>query len=119
MVEINAPVLKDVPDMEPLIGLQNVQGLPVIDWIKMAHGGSGDLMVRVYEANGQPASASLSVNGPMVGAQVHEADLLEQDRHYQCESDALKQPGAAEGARLDSGPFQIATLRLSKAGIQR
>ena len=116
--EINAPVLKDVPDMEPLIGLQNVQGLPVVDWIKMADDGSGDLIVRIYEANGQPACASLALNGPMVGAQVYETDLLERDRHYQGEPDALKQPGAAEGARLDLGPFQIATLRLSKAGIQ-
>ncbi len=64
--EINVPVLKDLPDIEPLIGLQNVQGLPVIDWIKMAHDGSGDLAVRVYEANGQSTSASLPTNGPMV-----------------------------------------------------
>ena len=56
---------------------------------------------------------------PWWQAQVHETDPLERDRHYQGDSNALEQPGAAEGARIYPGTFQIATLRLSKAGIQR
>jgi alpha-mannosidase len=72
----------------------------VVEAVKLADDRSGDVVVRLYEALGGRASATLTANFPLAGAVI--TDLLER-----------------ELAPLDGGlaltlrPFQIVTLRLT------
>jgi alpha-mannosidase len=115
--KVNAPVFDDVPDFEPLVGFEEVTGVPVIDWMKLADDGSDDLIVRIYEAAGGKASAVLRTGDEMKDATVRETDVLERSVVFSDEPYALK--GAREGwatvargAHIELGPFQLATLRL-------
>ena len=128
--EHNAPVVTNVPAFEPLASLSCTRGHAVIDWIKLADDGSGDLIVRLYEPCGGTADAVLHTGEAFRNATVAETDLLEQpvvsDSGADADSDA--QPAAwelalatdgnapvpAEGAALHLAPYQIATLRLSR-----
>ncbi|KAA8815751.1 alpha-mannosidase [Bifidobacterium callitrichos] len=113
--EINAMTLEDMPALEPPVSLETGEGTPVIDWIKLADDGSGDVIVRLYEAAGARARATLHVHGPLDGWQVRETNTLEQDESYADEPAGLvggRQ--AAEGAALALKPFQLTTLRLSR-----
>ena len=114
--EINAPVLENVPVIEAPVRLDEVAGTPVIDWIKLADDGSGDVVVRLYEAAGTRASATLRVSDLLAGAQVRETNTLEQDESYADEPAGLVADGAvpADGARIELKPFQLCTLRFSR-----
>ncbi|MCI1935278.1 MAG: glycosyl hydrolase-related protein [Bifidobacteriaceae bacterium] len=117
--DLNAPVLDSIPDIAPLVSLDNVEGTPVIDWIKTADDGSGDLVVRLYEAAGGRATATLQVDTDLSGATVRETDVLERNELNPDEPSALRLDGerkevAAQGARVELGPFQLATLRLHR-----
>lgn len=50
--ELNAPIIGNVPVFDPLVSLETVSGMPIIDWVKLADDGSGDLVIRLYEAAG-------------------------------------------------------------------
>ncbi|MEK0306836.1 alpha-mannosidase [Bifidobacterium favimelis] len=113
--EINAPVIDSFPDVAPPVTLTDVEGVPVIDWIKLADDGSRDVIVRIYEAAGAEARTRIGVSGPLATAGIRETDLLERDRHYDGEPDALTGEGPAQGAEIRLAPFQITTLRLSLA----
>ncbi|BDR53244.1 alpha-mannosidase [Bombiscardovia nodaiensis] len=110
---INAPVVKEFPQVEPLVSFQQIVGTPVIDWIKLADDGSGDVIVRIYEAAGARAQAQLQLSDLIASRQVRETNLLEQDECYEDEPLALSQSGPGQGAQITLQPFQIATLRLS------
>jgi alpha-mannosidase len=78
----------------------------VVEAVKLADDRSGDVVVRLYEALGGRAAATLRTGFPLHGAEV--VDLLERPL-----------PGAgievADGAvRLRLRPFQILTLRLAR-----
>ena len=75
----------------------------VVEAVKLADDGSGDVVVRVYEALGGRATATLTPAFDVTGAV--ETDLLERD----LEPDAL-----GEGLALRLRPFQIATIRLRR-----
>ncbi|KFI55452.1 alpha-mannosidase [Bifidobacterium sp. UTCIF-37] len=113
---LNAPILADVPDIDPCITLESESGTVVMDWIKPADDGSGDIIARVYEATGGRASVRLHVAEALAGATVRETDVLEGDALADDLPRALQGEGrqAAEGARLAFDPFQLATLRLSR-----
>ena len=115
--EINAPVLEGMPDIASPVSIETVEGTMSIDWIKLADDGSGDVVVRLYEAAGAKAEASLHVDGPLAGWAVRETNTLEQDESYADEPAGLVGEGRqpAEGARLSLRPFQLTTLRLSRA----
>ena len=112
---LNAPVLHDVPDITPLASIESVNGTVVLDWMKLADDGSGDLIVRAYEAAGGQADAMLHVCPALAGASVHETNVLEGD-DLAADLPVALQDGRqdAEGATLHFGPFQLATLRITR-----
>ncbi len=76
----------------------------VIETVKPAEDGSGDVIVRLYEALRSATRCTLSTSLPVSKAaqttmlEVHECDLMVQDGHV----------------ALDFRPFEIKTIRLSK-----
>ncbi|NMM98379.1 alpha-mannosidase [Bifidobacterium olomucense] len=120
---LNAPAITDLVATLPPVALEITQGTPIIDWMKLADDGSGDLIVRVYEATGAPAAATLHVNSDLLGpATIVETNELEEIAHYDGEPVALvtdeihpDDEQYAEGAQLVFGPYQLATLRIHRA----
>lgn len=112
---LNAPTLHDIPDLAPLASIESANGTVVLDWIKLADDGSGDLIVRAYEAAGGRADATLHVCPALAGASVHETNVLEGD-DLAADLPVALQDGTqnAEGATLHFGPFQLATLRITR-----
>ena len=112
---LNAPTLHDMPDLAPLASIESANGTVVLDWIKLADDGSGDLIVRAYEAAGGRADATLHVCPALAGASVHETNVLEGD-NLAADLPVALQDGTqdAEGATLHFGPFQLATLRITR-----
>ncbi len=78
----------------------------VVEAVKLAEDGSGDVVVRLYEAHGGRASARITAG--FVHSGVVETDLLERP---------LAEPAAltADGTRLDLRPFRIVTLRYRRS----
>jgi len=75
----------------------------VVEAVKLADDGSGDVVVRLYEAHGSRASARITPT--FQHASVTETDLLEAP---------LPEPVALDGDRLSLRPFQIVTLRFER-----
>lgn len=115
---LNAAVLPAVPAFDPLAQLNPVDGVMVLDWVKLADDGSGDLILRVYEAVGGEAHARLAVNAALGKATVRECSIME-DARLDAELLAAFADGdpsvvrTAQGAMLSLHPFQLATLRVS------
>ena len=115
---LNAAVLPVVPAFDPLAQLNPVDGVMVLDWVKLADDGSGDLILRVYEAVGGEAHARLAVNAALGKATVRECSIME-DARLDAELPAAFADGdpsvarTAQGAMLSLHPFQLATLRVS------
>ncbi|TLM81465.1 alpha-mannosidase [Pseudarthrobacter sp. NamE2] len=89
---------------EPLFAVTNAA--LVIEAVKLAEDGSGDVIVRLYESLGQRSCGRIIANFP-AGA-VRTVDLLERD---------VPAPGvepAADGADLLLRPFQLVTLRFPR-----
>ncbi|WP_020523794.1 alpha-mannosidase [Catelliglobosispora koreensis] len=86
--------------VRPLASVDN--DAVVISAVKLADDASGDVIVRLYEACGGRAAATLTVSFPVAGVQ--ECDLLERPYPHR---------EAGEGTRLRLRPFQMVTLRLS------
>jgi alpha-mannosidase len=85
----------------------------VVEAVKLADDGSGDVVVRLYEAQGGRAGAAL-VPGFAAG-RVTETDLLERpwgDAPPRAAVTAVRGDGTVE---LALRPFQIVTLRLARA----
>jgi methylmalonyl-CoA epimerase len=107
--ELNAPELEAVPDVDPLVSLDLSAGLAVVDWIKLADDGSGDVVVRIFEAQGGRAAGRLRMCADRGhDAAVTETDLLERP----VDSTADDLPRALHEGQLRLGPFQVATLRI-------
>lgn len=115
---LNAAVLPAMPAFDPLAQLNPVDGVMVLDWVKLADDGSGDLILRVYEAVGGEAHARLAVNAALGKATVRECSIME-DARLDAELPAAFADGdpsvarTAQGAMLSLHPFQLATLRVS------
>lgn len=113
---LNAPVIEQVPAFEPLVQLELEDGLAIVDWIKLADDGSGDLIVRLYEAQGGHAEGILVLAEPLQNSRIRETNILEQD----CLADDLpvclesREKIAAKNARISLAPFEMATLRISR-----
>ncbi|MEQ4723929.1 glycoside hydrolase family 38 C-terminal domain-containing protein [Nonomuraea sp. B19D2] len=100
----------------PLVRLELLTGHALVDWVKQADDGSGDLVVRVYETQGARASARLHCREELgTGAVVWETDLLEREIGGDGDLPVALAGGRrpASEARLDLGPFQVATLRIA------
>ena len=105
----------ELPAVRPLATLTDVAGTPVLDWVKLADDGSGDLIVRLYEAAGGDAKATLRLDDTFAGCTVEEVNLMEEP----VLADDLpvrwsRRPVPAEGASVSFTPFQIVTLRIRR-----
>ncbi|WP_426998341.1 alpha-mannosidase [Pseudarthrobacter sp. N5] len=90
--------------VEPLLTVFN-QAL-VIEAVKLAEDGSGDVIVRLYESLGERSTGLVTANFDVTG--VHAVDLLER---------MVEAPGVVAGpdsAELTLRPFQLVTLRFSR-----
>ena len=87
--------------VEPLFSVSNPA--LVIEAVKLAEDGSGDVVVRLYESLGQRSAGRLAANFPV--QQIEAVDLLE--RPVQ----ASGVEAGPEGAELLLRPFQLVTLR--------
>ncbi|NED93841.1 alpha-mannosidase [Phytoactinopolyspora alkaliphila] len=92
-------------DVEPLVTLDN--DAVVAEAVKLADDGSGDVVVRIYEAAGGRATANLTAGFPVTSATV---------------TDLLERPFAGEELTVEDGavrlrlrPFQVVTLRLGRS----
>ncbi|CAM3473519.1 alpha-mannosidase [Isoptericola cucumis] len=114
---LNAPVLDAVADVEPLVALDVAEGAAVVDWVKLADDGSGDVVARVAEVAGGRARAALVPGVDLRGATVVETDLHERPVDPAADglghaTDHPGSPAPADGAALRLGPFQLTTLRI-------
>ncbi|WP_426976194.1 alpha-mannosidase [Pseudarthrobacter sp. O4] len=94
-------IVKGAHGVEPLFTVFN-QGL-VIEAVKLAEDGSGDVIVRLYESLGERSTGMVTANFDV--ASVHTVDLLERP---------VAAPGVTPGrdsAELVLRPFQLVTLR--------
>jgi len=90
---------------EPLFSVTNPA--LVIEAVKLAEDGSGDVIVRLYESLGQRSAGKVTANFSVQA--VASVDLLERP---------LEAPGVkacADGAELGLRPFQLVTLRFARA----
>ncbi|WP_346960607.1 glycoside hydrolase family 38 C-terminal domain-containing protein [uncultured Arthrobacter sp.] len=98
-------VVRGAHGVEPLVTVSN-PGL-VVEAVKLAEDGSGDVVVRLYESLGERSSGTVAANFDCSG--VRTVDLLERP------ADA---PGVTAGpggtARLTLRPFQLVTLRFQR-----
>lgn len=108
--ELNAPLVDALPDVAPLLTLGLESGAAVVDWIKLADDRSGDVIARVHETLGGQATARPV---PGFAATLTETDLRERPLPA-----GYDLPVALHGDRLVLGPYQIATLRLTR-GVTR
>lgn len=76
----------------------------VVESIKLAADGSGDVVIRVYESRGVRAHTRVLIDLPH--RSVHETDLLERE--------IAEVPGDRDGVTLTLRPFQIRTLRVAQ-----
>ena len=88
--------------VEPLFSVSNPA--LVIEAVKLAEDGSGDVIVRLYESLGQRSAGRLTANFPIRDASA--VDLLERP----VETSGVET--GSDGAGLLLRPFQLVTLRL-------
>jgi alpha-mannosidase len=79
----------------------------VVEAVKLAEDGSGDVIVRLYESLGQRSAGRITANFPL--QRVCAADLLERP------IEAVGVDARREGAELLLRPFQLVTLRFVRA----
>jgi alpha-mannosidase len=108
---LNLP-LRTVPEVartaiEPLVRL-DAPG-HVVEAVKLAEDGSGDVVVRLYEAYGRRSRGMLSADFPH--SSVVETDLLERP----LEDTAIRRRDG-DGVHLVLRPFQLVTLRFAVTG---
>ena len=100
---LNLPLrrVRGAHPVEPLLTVSDPA--IVVEAVKLAEDGSGDVVVRLYEAFGSRASAQLTTGFSHTA--VVETDLLER---------ALPVPVCLRGTRLALRPFQLVTLRFTR-----
>ncbi|MGW1977713.1 alpha-mannosidase [Streptomyces sp. NPDC001889] len=80
-----------------------------VEAVKLADDRSGDVIVRLYESTGGRSEATLRTGFPVAGARV--TDLLERP----VEAAPVALSAAGDSVAVSLRPFQILTLRLSRA----
>jgi alpha-mannosidase len=89
----------------PLLTLDN--DAVVVEAVKAADDRSGDVVIRCYESLGARAAAVLKPGFPVRNASI--TDLLERDLER-------LEVGPGDQVHLQLRPFQVLTVRLSRAG---
>ena len=98
---LNLPLRPAPGPVEPLVAVDHPA--VVVEAVKLAEDGSGDVVVRLYEAWGGRAAARVT-------ASFAHDDVVETDLHER----PLPAPVALDGGRLALRPFRIATLRFRR-----
>lgn len=97
--------------VEPLV---NLDGGAVVEAVKLAQDGSGDVVVRLYEPHGARSTAQLAASFDV-------ADVTEVDLHERpLSEETVVAPSAIETVEggtvsLQLRPFQVVTVRLQRA----
>ncbi|WP_337001405.1 MULTISPECIES: alpha-mannosidase [unclassified Microbacterium] len=96
-IRINAfpTVVRGAREVEPLVSVAG-EGI-IVSAVKLADDGSGDVIVRVYEALGRRARGALTVG--FAHREVREVSLIEDDLDH-------------AGEELQLRPFEVRTLRI-------
>ncbi|MET4589591.1 glycoside hydrolase family 38 C-terminal domain-containing protein [Arthrobacter sp. 754] len=94
-------------DVEPLFTLDNPA--LVIEAVKLAEDGSGDIVVRLYESLGERSAGVLTANFP--ARKVQATDLLERPTDAPGVRPGRGKSGTGQSAELSLRPFQLVTLR--------
>ncbi|MFC4555785.1 alpha-mannosidase [Georgenia faecalis] len=91
------------------------EGSAVVETVKLADDGSGDVVVRLYESHGARATVRVAADFPCAGAVA--TDLLERPLG---DADPTR-PRAwdAGDVRLSLRPFELVTLRFRRADVAR
>ena len=113
---INLPMrqLSSAADpVEPLVRLDGDEAV-IVEAVKLADDRSGDVVVRLYESLGGRAAVRLVPSFPVASAV--ETDLLEREIPFDALSPTM---GAGRGFLLRLRPFQIVTIRLSSAPVEK
>jgi alpha-mannosidase len=92
--------------VEPLIASSNPA--IVVETVKLAEDGSGDVIVRLYESRGSRAAGTIAVGFDHTG--VVETDLIEREQPQNAVSSA-----AGNALQVGLRPFQLVTLRFARA----
>ncbi|MGW7269215.1 alpha-mannosidase [Streptomyces sp. NPDC054864] len=93
-------------EVAPLVTVDN--DAVVVTAVKLADDGSGDVVVRFHESRGGRAKATLTAGFPVGSVSV--TDLLERPL-----ADTAAPDHAADGIPLTLRPFELMTLRLTRA----
>ncbi|MET3951170.1 glycoside hydrolase family 38 C-terminal domain-containing protein [Arthrobacter sp. UYEF36] len=96
-----ARIVKGAHGVQPLITVSNPA--LVVEGLKLAEDGSGDVIVRVYESLGERSAGTVTAGFAVSG--VHTVDLLERP------AGAPGVTPAGDSAELALRPFQLVTLR--------
>ncbi|GHG53675.1 putative glycosyl hydrolase [Sinomonas cellulolyticus] len=109
--DLNLPyrVVEGERDVAPLVGVSGPS--VVVEAVKLAEDGSGDVVVRLYEALGSRTGADVRAAFDCAG--IEAVDLLE--RPLGAEAHTPLASTGAGAARLSLRPFEIVTLRLRRA----
>ncbi|MWB96978.1 alpha-mannosidase [Agromyces seonyuensis] len=98
-----------VAEIAPLVRV-DAPGV-VVEAVKLAEDGSGDVVVRLYEALGVRTSATVAAGFEARG--IEETDLLEREVERTALAETYVDAGSAS-AQLSLRPFQIVTLRFAR-----
>ncbi|MDI3195317.1 glycoside hydrolase family 38 C-terminal domain-containing protein [Pseudarthrobacter sp. AL07] len=99
-------LVKGTHGAEPLFAVDNPA--LVIEAVKLAEDGSGDVVVRLYESLGQRSAGVLTAHFPVTAVQA--TDLLERI----IESPGVNAAAAEQSVELLLRPFQLVTLRFAR-----
>ncbi|MCO4252972.1 alpha-mannosidase [Pseudarthrobacter raffinosi] len=99
-------LVKGARGVEPLFSVDNPA--LVIEAVKLAEDGSGDVVVRLYESLGQRSAGVLTANFPVTAVQV--TDLLERAT----DAPGVSTAAAEQSVELSLRPFQLVTLRFAR-----
>ncbi|WP_433663159.1 alpha-mannosidase [Nocardia sp. CA-128927] len=105
-INLTPPRRSVAEPVDPLFTIDN--DAVVTSAVKLADDGSGDVVLRVYEANGGRASALVTAGFGITGFEV--CDLLE--RPLQDDTSAIAE---GTGVRLRLRPFQLVTIRFARS----
>jgi alpha-mannosidase len=100
-------VVEGAAPVEPLVTVDDAAGAVIVESVKLAEDRSGDVVVRVYEALGGHARATIAAGFETSG--VTRTDLLERP----LEHDGTAEVNLTEPLALR--PFEIVTLRFARA----
>lgn len=114
--QLGSPVLKNIAEVSSLAGVDSQSGSVILDWMKPADDGSGDVILRLYEAEGTETAAELKLNDLFFGCTITEVSCLEDGALPEDEPYALESAEEFRGQpiALHLKAFELATLRIKR-----